>query len=68
MLPPNNYKSRLTKDIAFATLDCIKSICPLGWKPFSFRMYIVAGNPYEFNKLQRTDLINTHQEYQKKYS
>jgi hypothetical protein len=71
MLPPTNYQSRLTKDIAFATLNWIKSICPLGWKPFSLRTYIVGGNPCEFNKLQRTDSTRTicdqYREYQQKY-
>ncbi len=68
-LPHKQYKSRLAEEIAFDMLNWIKSVCLLGWKPYSLRTYILESNACKFNKLQRTDSIRSicdiFKEYQK---
>jgi hypothetical protein len=56
-LPQKNYRSLLTEDISFHVLAWIKSICPLGWKPYNVRTYVLGGTGYKFNKLLRTESV-----------
>jgi hypothetical protein len=56
-LPQKNYRSLLSKEVALYVLGWIKGICPLGWKPYSLRTYVLSGTAYKFNKLLRTESV-----------
>jgi hypothetical protein len=62
----------LSKEVAFYVLGWIKGICPLGWKPYSLRTYVLTGTAYKFNKLLRTESVRkicgAFAEHQERYA